>query len=127
MAKKEFSFHGMSIEDLKNLSLKEFAELLPTRQRRTLTRGFSDKQKKVLEKIRKNKRNIKTHCRNMVIIPEMIGSTIMVYSGKEFVSVIMMPEMIGHSLGEFALTRKHVSHSSPGVGATRSSASVSVR
>jgi len=127
MAKKEFSFRGKSIEDLKALSLKEFAEMLPSRQRRTLKRGFSDKQKKVLEKIKKNKRNIKTHCRDMIIIPEMVGITIGVYSGKEYVSITIMPEMVGHYLGEFALTRKHVSHSSPGVGATRSSASVSVR
>ena len=127
MAKKEFAFRGKSLEELQALSLKEVMELLPSRQRRTLKRGFNNSQKKLLDELRKNKKNIKTHEREMVILPEMVGKTVNVYNGKEFVGVTIMPEMIGHVLGEFALTRKNVTHSSPGVGATRSSASVSVR
>ena len=63
----------------------------------------------------------------MIIIPEMVDKTIMIHNGKAYVAVIIKPEMIGHRLGEFALTRKSITHSSPGVGATRSSASVSVK
>jgi small subunit ribosomal protein S19 len=127
MAKKEFSFKGMTEEELKNLPIEEFIKLIPSRSRRTLKRGFTEEEKKVLEKIRSNDKNIKTHARAMVIVPEMIGQKIKIHNGKEFVEVLIAPEMAGHILGEFALTRRRVAHNSPGVGATRSSSSVSVR
>ncbi len=127
MAKKAIMVKGMHEEELKKLSLKEFIEITNSRARRSLKRGFTDLQKKLLKKIDKNEKNIKTHCRDMVIIPKMIGLTIRVHNGKEFVPIIIQPEMIGHYLGEFAQTRRKVSHSAPGIGATRSSASVSVR
>ena len=57
----------------------------------------------------------------------MIGTTIQIHSGKEFTSVEIVPEMVGHKLGEFVGTRKRVAHSAPGIGATRSSSSLSVR
>jgi len=57
----------------------------------------------------------------------MLDKTILLYSGKQFVPIIIVPEMLGHCLGEFVLSRNRVSHSAPGVGATRSSAGVSVR
>ena len=74
-----------------------------------------------------DKKNIETHCRDMVILPEMIGKTIKIHRGNSFVMVVIEPEMIGHFLGEFALTRKKIEHSAPGVGATRSSANISVK
>jgi len=124
---KVFLFRGKKAEELKKLSLKEFAELITARERRSLQRGFTDAQKKLLDRIRKGKDNIKTHCRDMVIIPELMGKTLRVHNGKEFVTIRINEEMLGHRLGEFALTRGKVSHSSPGIGATRSSASLSVR
>ncbi len=127
MAKKEFSFMGMTLEEVRALSLNEIMPLLPSSSRRSLKRGFTEQQKTLMEKIRKNKNNIETHCRDMVILPELVNKTIKVHNGKEFVPVTIAPEMIGHRLGEFALTRKKISHSSPGVGATRSSAAISVR
>ena len=89
-------------------------------------------QKKLLIKIQKvregkYKKPIKTHCRNMVIIPEMLGLLIGVHTGKEFVPVEITVEKLGHYLGEFRMTRTKVSHSAPGVGATRSSAAASVK
>ncbi|MEM4397218.1 MAG: ribosomal protein S19 family protein, partial [Candidatus Woesearchaeota archaeon] len=99
----------------------------PSRVRRSLKRGLTDEQKKLMEKIKNNDSDIKTHARDMVIIPEMLGKTIKVYNGKEYVPVIITEEMLGHFLGEFSLTRKRVMHNAPGVGATKSSASVSVR
>ena len=75
----------------------------------------------------KNEQNIETHCRDMIILPEMIGKTIKIHKGKEFVQVMIMENMIGHYLGEFALTRNRVEHSAPGIGATRSSAALSVK
>jgi small subunit ribosomal protein S19 len=63
----------------------------------------------------------------LVIIPELVGRTVKIYNGKEWVMVLIEPEMLGHRLGEFALTRRMVRHSAPGIGATKSSASLSVR
>ena len=127
MAKKEFTYRGKTLEELKSLSLNELASLLPARQRRTLKRGLTEQQKILLKRIRKNESNIETQCRDMIILPEMVGKTIKVHSGKEFIPVIIIEEMIGHCLGEFVLTRKKVEHSAPGIGATRSSAALSVK
>lgn len=127
MAKKEFTYRGKTVEELQLMSLNDFMKLLPARQRRSLSRGIPDKHKLVLKKIKNKDPNLRTHCREMIILPEMVGSMVKVYNGKEFIPVSILPHMIGHYLGEFTLTRKGVKHSAPGIGATRSSASVSVR
>ena len=127
MAKKEFTFKGKAVEELKKTGLNELAQLLTARQRRTIKRGFTEQQKILLKKLRAKEKNIETHCRDIIILPEMIGVTIKIHQGREFVPVMIEPDMIGHYLGEFALTRKKVNHSAPGIGATRSSASLSVK
>ncbi len=128
MAKKEFTYKGKTIEELKGMSISEFAELLPSRERRTLKRGFTEQQKLFLENFRKNKgKTLKTHCRDLVILPEMVGSTLLVHRGNSFAAVRIEQDMLGHRIGEFVLTRKRVAHSAPGIGATRSSASISVK
>ncbi len=127
MVKKIFKYRGKTIEELKELSLKEFMELIPSRQRRSLKRGYTDAQKSFLKRIKAGDNNIKTHCRNMVILPEMIGKTILVFQGKTYQAINIEEDMIGHVLGEFAPTRKNVSHSAPGIGATKSSSSLSVK
>ncbi len=119
--KGEFTYRGKTIAELQKISLEEFTELLPSRERRSLNRGFSEGQKKILKQIRDGKDNIRTHQRDMVVIPEMVGKTIEVHNGKEFVRVEIVPEMVGHRFGEFSLTRNRVKHGSAGVGATRSS------
>lgn len=121
--KKEFTFRGFKLEEVQELSLEELLPHLKARQRRSLTRGFTEEQNKLLKKIQKTDKNIeiKTHRRDMVILPEFVGRTIAVYNGNGFIKVRIQPEMIGHFLGEFALTRKDVKHTGPGVGATRSS------
>jgi len=126
MAKKEFKYRGLSLEELQALDLKSFAALIPSRARRTLLRGKSHQEESMLKKLRKGK-SPKTHARDVVIVPEMVGKTIQVHTGKTFERIEIQPEMVGHFLGEFALTRKRVGHSSPGVGATRSSANASVK
>jgi len=123
---KKFMYRGFTLEDLQKLPLDDFAKLLPARQRRSLLRGFTAKQKKLIERIRKARSSgkdtpIRTHSRDMVIIPEMVGLKFAVHNGKEFLVVEIKPEMVGHRLGEFALTRKKVTHGTPGIGATRSS------
>ncbi len=126
MAKKEFTYRGKTLEELNNMSINDFAELVPARQRRSLKRGTTDLQKIFMKKIIKGN-NIKTKCRDIIIVPNMVGKTVRIHNGKEFISVLIQQEMIGHCIGEFVLTRKRVMHHAPGVGATRSSASLSVR
>ena len=124
---KKFRYRGKSLEELLNMPMDEFIKLLPARQRRSLKRGFSDSQRRLLEKVRKYIREgkydktIKTHVRDMIILPEMVGLKFAVYNGKEFVEFQVMPEMIGHYLGEFSITTKKVEHGEPGLKATRSS------
>jgi small subunit ribosomal protein S19 len=122
-SKKEFTYRGLTFEELSKMSIEELLPLLPARARRTLKRGLTPRQYRLLEKIRKTEKGkpIRTHLRDMIILPEFVGHTIAVHNGKEFQPVVIKPEMIGHYLGEFALTRKEVKHSGPGVGATRSS------
>jgi small subunit ribosomal protein S19 len=118
----KFQFRGKSLEEIKEMSLEEFSHLLKARQRRALKRGLTETQKKLLEDIRKNPKKFhRTRAREMLILPEMIGVKIGVYNGKEYVPLEIKPEMLGHRLGEFVLTRKPVKHSAPGFGATRSS------
>ncbi|MBS7655373.1 30S ribosomal protein S19 [Candidatus Bathyarchaeota archaeon] len=125
---REFTYRGYTLTQLQQMSMDEFIKLLPSRQRRSLLKGLTEQQKILLTKIRKIKHSssksekpIKTHCRDMIILPEMIGLTILVHNGKEFVSIEIKPEMIGHYLGEFAITNKRVVHGTPGIGASRSS------
>jgi small subunit ribosomal protein S19 len=127
MAIKQFMWMGKTEDEIKQLDLDEFMKLVSSRQRRSLKRGFTDDQKKLIKRVDNGDKNIKTHCRNMIILPKMIGMTIGVYTGKEFQRLDITAEMLGHYLGEFALTRKGVTHSSAGVGATRSSKAVSAR
>ncbi len=126
------TFRGYGEEELKKMDLNEFAKLVKSKERRKIMRGFTPAEKKLLKDIEdtisgKNKKPIKTHCRDMVVIPKMLGLTIYVHNGKEFVPVEITIEKLGHRLGEFAITRKRVKHSAPGVGATRSSAFISVK
>lgn len=136
MAKREFHYRGFTLEQLKAMSMDELIKLYPSRVRRSLKRGFTEMQKKLLASVRKNRKSvdsggkqeaIKTHCRDIPLLPEMVGLTIGIYNGKEYVPVEIKPEMLGQVLGEFALTRKPVKHGTPGVGATRSSLFVPIK
>jgi small subunit ribosomal protein S19 len=118
--KEEFLYRGRKISDLAKLSIDELAELLPARQRRSIKRGISKEHKKLLTNLR-GQESTRTHLRDMIILPEMVGKSIEIYNGKSFEKVDVMPEMIGHFFGEFALTRGRVQHGAAGVGATRSS------
>jgi len=125
----KFHYRGHTLEELKKMNMDEFVRLLPARARRSLRRGLPPRQKKLLERLRRAYRAKKrgkdiltrTHVRDMLIFPEMVGLQIGVYNGKSYEIVEVKPEMIGHYLGEFSLTRRHVQHGSPGIGATRSS------
>lgn len=127
--KKERKFRGMSVEELQKLDVREFSKLVKSRERRAIMRSFNVIENfiKRSEKKLTNEKMIKTHSRELVIVPQMIGWTIGVYNGTEFQQVKITPEMLGHRLGEFAMTRKPVKHGAAGVGATKSSAALSVK
>ncbi len=123
---KEYKYRGVTVEELQNMSLEKLFVLLPSRARRSLTRGITDDKRKLLEEIKlakagKLKTPVKTHLRDVIILPYMVGLTIHIFTGKEFKPVEIKPEMVGHYLGEFSLTNKRVIHGAPGVGASRSS------
>ncbi len=123
---KQFSYRGIPKEELENTSFEKLFLLFNSRQRRSLTRGITDGKRKLIEEIKsakagKLKNPIKTHLRDLIILPHMVDVTVDVFSGKEFVPVSIKTEMIGHYLGEYVITNKKVSHGAPGVGASRSS------
>ena len=123
----DFTYRGHTLDELQELSLDEVTELLPARQRRTIKRGLSVEQEKLLEKAREAGEEetannpIRTHLRDMPIVPAFAGLTFAVHNGQSFERVEIEPEMIGHYLGEFQLTRNSVEHGQAGIGATRSS------
>ena len=120
---KEFTYHGLSKEELDNISNEKLFKLFTARVRRSLTRGINDDKRKLMEEMKdkNNKNPIKTHLRDVIILPYMIGKTVQVFSGKEFVPIIITIQMVGHYLGEYVITNKRVNHGAPGVGASRSS------
>ncbi|ATW90085.1 small subunit ribosomal protein S19 [Halohasta litchfieldiae] len=123
----EFTYRGYDLDELQDMDLDEVAELLPARQRRTILRGLSEEHQKLLDKAdgkgdEETANNpIRTHLRDMPVLPEFVGLTFAVYTGQSFERVEIEPEMIGHYLGEFQLTRNSVEHGQAGIGATRSS------
>ena len=133
---EEFNYKGFTLDELKKMEVAEFMRIIPARQRRSLKRGFTEQEKKLIEKIKKARvqvdagkilKPIRTHCRTMVVLPVMIGLTFGIHNGKEFVKTEILPDMMGHYLGEFTYNRKRVQHHSPGVGATRGSTFVPVK
>jgi len=123
---REFTYRGLSQNELEKLPLDKLLKLFPARIRRSLTRGINDNKRKLIGEIKATKEGklktpINTHLRDLIILPFMIGTTVNVYSGKEFVPVTITSEMVSHYLGEYVITNKRVSHGAPGVGASRSS------
>ncbi len=127
MAKKEFTYRGKTLAELQKLSIEEFAKLVGADNRRCLLRGLTPVQKNFIRKLQSGKNRVKTHSRDMVILPMMVGKEVQIHMGKKYDSVWITEEMLGHRLGEFAMTRKKVAHNAPGIGATKSTSSVSVK
>jgi len=119
--REEFTYRGYKIDELKAMGMSELLPLMPARARRKVTRGLSRGEETLLGKIRDGDQKIRTHLRDMIVMPEMVGRTIEIYNGKEFLKVEFQPESVFHYLGEFALTRHRVTHGSAGIGATRGS------
>ncbi|WGI17231.1 30S ribosomal protein S19 [Methanonatronarchaeum sp. AMET-Sl] len=126
MVREEFKYRGYTLEELKEMNLDELKEILPSRARRKIERGLNEEEKKLLEEVRELQDSsedivIKTHLRDMIILPEFVHLKLGIHNGNDFQVFRVEPEMIGHFIGEFAMTRKDVVHGGPGIGATRSS------
>lgn len=121
--KKEFLYRGFTMEQLREMPFDQILGLLPSRSRRTYLRGLNYEQQLLFDNLKAAQPGevVRTHRRDLPIIPEFVGKSIAVYNGKEFKEFEIKPEMIGCYIGEFILTRKAPAHSGPGVGATRSS------
>ncbi len=119
--REEFTYHGFRVEELQAMAISELLPVMPSRARRKIKRGLSRGEEHLLTRFRAGDEKIRTHLRDMIIMPEMLGKEIEVYNGKEFMNVELQPESVFHCLGEFALTRRKVAHGSAGIGATRSS------
>jgi len=129
-------YRGYTIEQLRAMPMDDLVKVYPSRSRRSLRRGFTEMQKKLLASVKKNRstvdsggrqETIETHCRDMPILPEMVGLVIGVYNGYDYIPVEVKIEMLGEVLGEFSMTRKPIKHGAPGVGATRSSLFVPIK
>jgi small subunit ribosomal protein S19 len=125
--KKIFNLKSKTLEDLKKMDLREFAKHIKSRERRSILRNFASMEKIIQRWLKENQKNkqIKTHLRDVIIVPQLVGLDLFVYNGKEYTKVTINEEMLGHRLGEFSPTRKVVKHGSPGLGATKSSAATS--
>lgn len=121
---KEVFYRGKKVDDLKKLDVREVAKLLPSRSRRTVLRLFQAHESFIsrCEKQVNAKKRIRTHLRDLIILPKLVGMNIAIYNGKTFNDLAITHRMIGHRLGEFSQTRVKVQHGDPGMGATKSSA-----
>jgi len=132
MAREE-KYFGKTIEELNQMGVEEFAELVGSRARRSLKRGFDKKLLKKFDKAIAEKANgkepkpIRTHHRTTVVIPKMVGLRVAVHRGNSFDIIEIAPKMLGHYLGELVMTRKRLSHGKAGIGATKSSTAITAR
>eukprot|EP00699_Malawimonas_sp_californiana_P001660 EC715960.1.p2 GENE.EC715960.1~~EC715960.1.p2 ORF type:complete len:154 (+),score=40.61 EC715960.1:2-463(+) len=127
---RKFTYRGVDLDQLLDMDYDQLVTLFPSRIRRRFSRGLKRKHLALLARLNKSKREaapgekpavVRTHLRDMPILPEMIGSQVGVYNGKTFTGVEVKPEMVGYYLAEFSITYKPVKHGRPGIGATHSS------
>lgn len=116
--------------------MDQLVKLFRARQRRRFAHGIHQRYDRLIKKLREAKKNtpygekpkpVRTHLRNCIVVPEMVGSVVDVYGGKYWNSVEVKADMVGHYLGEFSLTYKPIKHGKVGVGATRSSKFTSLK
>jgi small subunit ribosomal protein S19 len=120
---KEITYRGQTLEDLKKLDTREFAKLVKSRTRRAILRQTSEIESFVAkcERCKAKNKPIRTHLRDIIIVPKLVDCTIHIHNGKQFLPIQIITEMLGHRIGEFALTRQKVKHGAAGIGSTKSS------
>ena len=133
---RKYSYRGVDLDALLDKSTDELTQLFCCRARRRYSRGMKRKPLALLKKMRKAKKEapplekpapVKTHLRDVIILPEMVGCILAIHNGKVFNQVEIKAEMIGHYTGEFSLSYKPVRHGRPGIGATHSSRFIPLR
>src|SRR5881397_2241791 len=92
--KKEFTYRGYTLDEMKAMTLEEIIELLPARPRRSFMRGIDEERLTFVEKVRENgtEEAVRTHCRDVPILPDFVGKKVAVHNGKEFVTVEIRAE-----------------------------------
>ncbi|KAJ9475001.1 40S ribosomal protein S15 [Pseudozyma hubeiensis] len=124
---RKFTYRGVELDALLDMSNEDFMQVVHARARRKFQRGLKRKPMGLIKRLRKAKAEappnekpatVKTHLRDMIVVPEMIGSMIGIYTGRFFVNTEIKPEMVGHYLGEFAMTYIPTRHGAKGKGAT---------
>lgn len=114
---KKFTFRGVDLDKLLDLKPEELLPLFTSRIRRRLQRPIKRKHKALVKKLKNAKKNtgplekpaiIKTHLRDLIITPELIGSIVAIYNGKLFNPVEIKPEMVGMYTGEFSMSYRYV-------------------
>lgn len=127
---KCFTFRGVGLEALLKMPTHQLDQLLDARDSRRFHRGLKRESMDLIKRLREAKvaappgekpELVRTHRRDVIIVPEMVGGIVGVYNGKSFNPVEIKPEMIGHYLAEFSITYKPIKHGRPGIGATHSS------
>lgn len=133
---RKYSYRGVDLDALLDKSTDELTQMFCARARRRYSRGLKRKPLALLKKLRKAKKEapplekpavVKTHLRDVIILPEMVGCILAIHNGKVFNQVEIKAEMIGHYTGEFSLSYKPVRHGRPGIGATHSSRFIPLR
>merc|ERR1711879_471383 len=92
---KKFSYRGNDLDDLLKMSTEEFTNMTNSRHRRSLRRGLKKKHQNLIAKLNKEKiavhgtmerpKPVKTHLRDIMILPQMVGNIIGIYNGKRWV------------------------------------------
>ena len=114
---KLLKYRGLELDQLMEMKDDQVFELFNSRMRRKLKRcrGLNGPYKKLVEKVAASVKTnqpgekpqvTKTHLRNAVIMPQMVGGVVGIYNGKEFKEVEIKFNMIGSYLGEFSITYK---------------------
>jgi small subunit ribosomal protein S15e len=120
---RKFTYRGVELEKLLDMPTADVVKMFNARQRRKFARGIKRQPMTLIKKLTKAKKEcaygekpaaVKTHMRDMIIVPEMIGSIVGVYNGKQFINVEIKPDLVGFYLGEFAITYKPVKHGRAG-------------
>ncbi len=134
---RRYTYKGIDLEDLVKLPRESFIKMLGSRQRRRLVgREVPHKYIRFYKKCVAAKKDVplgekpkavKTHLRDAIILPELVGSVVGIYSGRAFVPVEIKPDMIGRYLAEFSITYKPVKHGRPGIGASKGSSAIELR
>eukprot|EP00477_Mikrocytos_mackini_P000349 GAHX01000371.1.p1 GENE.GAHX01000371.1~~GAHX01000371.1.p1 ORF type:complete len:147 (+),score=27.74 GAHX01000371.1:41-481(+) len=117
---RKLSYRGVGEEELKVMKNADFIQYLPATRRRRFKKGISEDYKKVIQKAKKRKEEavgtnappklIKTHCRDAIVLPSMLGCTFGVYNGRDFIEFEADIPKLGCHFGWFSPTRKPVHH-----------------